>query len=76
VWSSGGFSSYTQIGWYNNTHEAGIGIGWYKFCWISGVNGPNNNGGVTPSGQSGDLFYWSVENNSPDSSNILVSCMS
>ncbi|WP_052738534.1 shufflon system plasmid conjugative transfer pilus tip adhesin PilV [Robbsia andropogonis] len=66
--------SYTQVGWYYYT--TGTYIGWYRFCWLSGINGPNNNGAVLPAGQNGALYYWLVENLSPDSSAILVSCIS
>jgi hypothetical protein len=75
VWTAAALTSFQQIGWYNNTHGV-VGLGWFRFCYISGINGPNNNGGVAPTGQSGSLYFWGVQNNSPDSSNILVSCMS
>lgn len=76
VWSAMAPSSFQNIGWYGNTGSGAIGIGWFRFCYMSGINGPNNNGAVQATGQSGAMFYWTVENHSPDSSNMLVSCLS
>ncbi|WP_334022004.1 shufflon system plasmid conjugative transfer pilus tip adhesin PilV [Burkholderia orbicola] len=66
-------TTFTQIGWFST----GVtGIGWWKWCGVVGVNGPNNSGGVLPTASNGQgSFYWQVENHSPDSSNILVGCM-
>ncbi len=63
------------MGPYYNTNWTNVGLGWFKFCWAFGVNGPNNNSGVVPLAQNGVEWYWGVENNSPDSSGIQVSCM-
>lgn len=75
IWKGTFPTGYQNMGWYTNTGNTSTGIGWFKFCYISAINGGNNNGGVIPSSQSGDSFYWTVENHSPDSSNIMVGCL-
>jgi hypothetical protein len=51
-------------------------LGWFKWCGIVGVNGPNNNSGVIPQASNGQgSFYWTAENHSPDSSGIQVGCL-
>lgn len=66
----------TVIGWYGSTGAGAVGLGWWRYCWISGMNGGTNNAGVNPStGSNGQgQYYWTVENHPTGSSNILVSC--
>ncbi|WP_176044689.1 hypothetical protein, partial [Paraburkholderia phenoliruptrix] len=76
VWQQGGgFTHWYNLGAFQNTHSSYVPLGWYKFCYTFGVNGPNNNSGIVPLGQNGVEWYWGVENNSPDSSGIQVACM-
>lgn len=76
VWQQGGgFTHWYNMGAFQNTHSSYVPLGWYKFCYTFGVNGPNNNSGIVPLGQNGVEWYWGVENNSPDSSGIQVACM-
>lgn len=66
----------TVIGWYGSTGGGAIGLGWWRYCWISGINGGSNSAGVNPiTGSNGQgQYYWTVENHPTGSSNILVSC--
>ena len=66
-------TSFVPIGWFSKGSTA---LGWYKWCGITAVNGPNNNSGLTATAADGQgSFYWQVTANSPDSSDIFVSCM-